>query len=234
MRLCSIDVGVKNLAFVVLDVHSAHSAHSAHSPHSLPAGSGSAVTVRAWVSASTVPATTCVRGMCKMEAIEAVFRALDERADELLECDTVLIEAQPRFSPLNAQTAHAIAAYFVLRKRVDMDEGVAVHLVHASRKNAWARVGALPVPALAAQKPKRAGSKAGLVPVLTRSAKYQRNKTDAVDACAEVVARGGCARVARAWAAFRKKDDAADAMLQALAWLGHPRSVARVVGSDFF
>ena len=47
-------------------------------------------------------------------------------------------------SALNAQTAHAIAAYFVLRKRVDMDEGVAVHLVHASRKNAWARVGAGP------------------------------------------------------------------------------------------
>jgi hypothetical protein len=204
MRLCSIDVGVRNLAFVVLDVPAG-------------SGSGSAVTIRAWVSASTVPATTCVRGMCKMDAIEAVFRALDERADELLECDTVLIEAQPRFSPLNAQTAHAIAAYFVLRKRVDMDERVAVHLVHASRKNAWARVSS----------PACAGS-------LSRSAKYQRNKADAVDACAEVVARGGCDRVARAWAAFRKKDDAADAMLQALAWLGIPRSVGRVVGSDFF
>ena len=226
MRLCSIDVGVKNLAFVVLDVRP---------PQSLPAGSGSAVTVRAWVSASTVPATTCVRGMCKMEAIEAVFRALDERADELLECDTVLIEAQPRFSPLNAQTAHAIAAYFVLRKRVDMDERVAVHLVHASRKNAWARV-PVPGPAPTAQEAKGAkGAKTAKGgSVLTRAAKYQRNKSDAVDACAEVVSRGGCGRVARAWAAFRKKDDAADAMLQALAWLGHPRSVARVVGSDFF
>ena len=220
MRVCSIDVGVKNLAFVVLDV-----------PGS---GSPSAVTVRAWVSASTVPATTCVRGMCKMEAIEAVFRALDERADELLECDTVLIEAQPRFSPLNAQTAHAIAAYFVLRKRVDMDERVAVHLVHASRKNAWARVGvAGPGPETVTKGAKEAkGAQKGSV--LTRSAKYQRNKSDAVEACAEVVARGGCDRVARAWAAFRKKDDAADAMLQALAWLGLPRSVARVVGSDFF
>ena len=220
MRLCSIDVGVKNLAFVVLDVPACGSGP----------GSGSAVTVRAWVSASTVPATTCVRGMCKMEAIEAVFRALDERADELLECDTVLIEAQPRFSPLNAQTAHAIAAYFVLRKRVDMDERVAVHLVHASRKNAWARV---PGPVTVAEGAKGAkGAPRGSV--LTRSAKYQRNKNDAVEACGEVVARGGCDRVARAWAAFRKKDDAADAMLQALAWLGMPRSVARVVGSDFF
>lgn len=219
MRLCSIDVGVKNLAFVVLDVPACGSEF----------GPASAVTVRAWVSASTVPATTCVRGMCKMEAIEAVFRALDERADELLECDTVLIEAQPRFSPLNAQTAHAIAAYFVLRKRVDMDERVAVHLVHASRKNAWARV---PCPVTVAEGGKAKGAKRGSV--LTRAAKYQRNKNDAVDACAEVVARGGCDRVARAWDAFRKKDDAADAMLQALAWLGLPRSVARVVGSDFF
>ena len=122
MRLCSIDVGVRNLAFVVLDVEP-----------------GGAAVVRAWVSASTVPASTCVRGMCKTDAVEAVVRALEERADELLECDTVLVEAQPRFSPLNVQTAHAIAAYFVVRKRVDLDEPVAVHLVHAGRKNAWAK-----------------------------------------------------------------------------------------------
>jgi hypothetical protein len=195
MRLCSIDVGVRNLALAVLDVEP-----------------GGAAVVRAWVSASTVPATTCVRGMCKTDAVEAVVRALEERA-ELLECDTVLVEAQPRFSPLNAQTAHAIVAYFVLRKRVDLDEPVAVHLVHAGRKNAWAR------PARAEAAP-------------TRAAKYARNKSASVEACARVVERGGCARLARAWAAFRKKDDAADALVQALAWLGVARDAATVVGGE--
>lgn len=198
MRVCSIDVGVRNLAFVVLDVEP-----------------GGAAVVRAWVSASTVPASTCVRGMCKTDAVEAVVRALEERADELLECDTVLVEAQPRFSPLNVQTAHAIAAYFVVRKRVDLDEPVAVHLVHAGRKNAWAK----PASPSAAT---------------TRAARYARNKHDCVAACARVVERGGCARLARAWAAFKKKDDAADALAQALAWLGVPCGAARVVGADFF
>jgi hypothetical protein len=136
---------------------------------------------------------------------------LEERA-ELLECDTVLVEAQPRFSPLNSQTAHAIAAYFVVRKRVDLEEPVAVHLVHAGRKNAWAR-------------PARAG------PALTRAARYARNKSDSVEACAGVVQRGGCARLARVWSAFKKKDDAADALVQALAWLGLSRDTG-AVGAD--
>jgi hypothetical protein len=198
MRLASIDVGVRNLAFVVLDV-----------------GADEAV-VRVWRSASAVPASTCVRGMCKTAAAEAVMRALDEHADELLECDTVLVEAQPRFSPLNVQTAHAIVAYFVLRKRVDMGEGVAVHLVHAGRKNAWA------------------STHAALPRGASRGAKYTRNKNEAAAACAEIVARGGCARLQRGWDAFKKKDDAADALVQALAWLGRPRATARVVAAEFF
>ena len=193
MRICSIDVGVRNLAFVVLDV------------------CDETVTVRSWVSASTVPATTCVRGMCKTDAVEAVVRALEERA-EVLECDTVLVEMQPRFAPLNAQTAHAIVAYFVVRKRVDLDEPVAVHLVHAGKKNAWTRL--------------------SRVEPRGRAAKYARNKSDSVEACARVVEVGGCAKLARAWAAFKKKDDAADALIQALAWLNVPRSSARAVGAD--
>lgn len=195
MRLCSIDVGVRNLAFVVLDVP----------------GAGGAVAVRSWVSASTVPATTCVRGMCKTDAVEAVVRALEERA-ELLECDTVLVEMQPRFAPLNAQTAHAIVAYFVVRKRVDLDEPVAVHLVHAGKKNAWTRL--------------------SRVEPRGRAAKYARSKSDSVEACARVVEAGNCARLARAWAAFKKKDDAADALVQALAWLNVPRDSARAVGAE--
>jgi len=195
MRLASIDVGVKNLAFAVLDV-------------------GAEVTVRAWHSVSAVAPATCVRGMCKVDAAEAVMRAREEHADELLECDTVLVEAQPRFSPLNVQTAHAIVAYFVLRKRVDLGEAVAVHLVHAGRKNAWA---------------------CGSAPrVASRSARYARNKAEAASACAEVVARGGCGKLHAAWASFKKKDDAADALVQMLAWLGRPRATARVVAADFF
>ena len=203
MRLCSIDVGVRNLAFVVIDV-----------PETAGPVTAGPVTVRSWVSASTVPATTCVRGMCKTDAVEAVVRALEERA-ELLECDTVLVEMQPRFAPLNAQTAHAIVAYFVVRKRVDLDEPVAVHLVHAGKKNAWTR---------ATRTPGHAGP-------VGRAAKYARNKSDSVEACARVVERGNCAKLARAWAAFKKKDDAADALVQALAWLGVPRDSARAVAA---
>ena len=204
MRLCSIDVGVRNLAFVVIDV-----------PETAGPVTAGPVTVRSWVSASTVPATTCVRGMCKTDAVEAVVRALEERA-ELLECDTVLVEMQPRFAPLNAQTAHAIVAYFVVRKRVDLDEPVAVHLVHAGKKNAWTRDA------------RSAGGPPGPV---GRAAKYARNKSDSVEACARVVERGNCAKLARAWAAFKKKDDAADALVQALAWLGVPRDSARAVAA---
>lgn len=208
MRLCSIDVGVRNLAFVVIDV-----------PETAGPVTAGPVTVRSWVSASTVPATTCVRGMCKTDAVEAVVRALEERA-ELLECDTVLVEMQPRFAPLNAQTAHAIVAYFVVRKRVDLDEPVAVHLVHAGKKNAWTRDART-----------RAGGPGGPGGPPTRAAKYARNKSDSVEACARVVERGNCAKLARAWAAFKKKDDAADALVQALAWLGVPRDSARAVAA---
>jgi hypothetical protein len=196
MRLASIDVGVKNLAFAVLDV------------------SGAEIGVRAWHSVSAVAPATCVRGMCKVDAAEAVMRALEEHADELLECDTVLVEAQPRFSPLNVQTSHAIVAYFVLRKRVDLAERVAVHLVHAGKKNAWTRSAAAPAPGA------------------TRGARYLRNKAEAAAACAEVVERGRCARLAAVWGAFKKKDDAADALVMALAWLGRPRATARVVAAD--
>ena len=227
MRLCSIDVGVRNLAFVVIDVPETAGPVTAGPVTAGPVTAGTVtagtvtagtVTVRSWVSASTVPATTCVRGMCKTDAVEAVVRALEERA-ELLECDTVLVEMQPRFAPLNAQTAHAIVAYFVVRKRVDLDEPVAVHLVHAGKKNAWTRDA------------RSAGGPPGRAGPVGRAAKYARNKSDSVEACARVVERGNCAKLARAWAAFKKKDDAADALVQALAWLGVPRDSARAVAA---
>jgi hypothetical protein len=47
-------------------------------------------------------------------------------------------------------------------------------------------------------------------------AKYARNKRQAVEACEALVARDGTLRAT--WDAFAKKDDAADALLQIVAW----------------
>jgi hypothetical protein len=83
------------------------------------------------------------------------------------------------------------------RKRADLDEPVAVHFVHASMKNA------LSVRVL--------GQRAALDRTCTvKYAKYARNKRQAL------VARDGTLRAT--WDAFAKKDDAADALLQIVAW----------------
>jgi hypothetical protein len=188
MRVVSFDVGTRNLAFVVADV-------------------GADVAVRAWRSVSVVDGP--VTRMPKSGVIEALLAALHD-LDELLECDTVLIETQPRFAPLNLQVAHAVEAFFLLRKRVDLGEPVAVHYVHAGLKNQLCAAVAVARPA-------------GLTP---RYAKYKANKQRAVAACAALVARD--AALAALWAAFPKKDDPADCLLQLLAWLRLPLASARV------
>ena len=144
---------------------------------------------------------TNARALTKQSAVEHVIRALDEL--DFLECDTVLVESQPRIAQQNVHVAHAIATYFVVRKRADLDEPVAVHFVHASMKNA------LSVRVL--------GQRAALDKACTvKYAKYARNKRQAIDACEALVARDGTLRAT--WDAFAKKDDAADALLQIVAW----------------
>ncbi len=188
MRLVSFDVGVRNLAFAVLEVGDESSA---------------VVRVLSWRCIAAAPG---IAGG-KQVAVEAVLRALDELGGELLECDTVLVESQPRFAPLNVQLQHAIATFFILRKRVDLAEPVAVHMVAASLKNRLAA----------------AAVQLGPVAAATRGARYARNKRAAVLACDALVERSGD-RLAATWAGFKKKDDAADCMLQAVAWLALPLS----------
>jgi hypothetical protein len=187
MHVVSFDVGIKNLAFVVARV----------------GGDRSVAEVERWGSACVC--TTNARALTKQAAVELVVRALDEL--DFLECDTVLVESQPRFAPQNVHVAHAIATYFVVRKRADLDEPVAVHFVHASLKNALSvRV----LGATGAQRQK-------LDPACTvKYAKYARNKRQAVAACEALVARDETLRAT--WDAFGKKDDAADCLLQLLAW----------------
>jgi hypothetical protein len=198
MRLVSIDVGHKNLAFVV----------ARHERGTFDVASWRCVDVGARAGAS------------KTDVVASVLAALDALGDELLECETVLIEAQPRFAPLNAMIAQAVAAYFVLRKRVDLDEPVAVHFVAAALKN---RLCAASLPAA------RACTSAITGAAVTRKyAKYTNNKRAAVAACAALVARSESAALAAAWAAFAKKDDAADCLLQAVAWTGASLDGARV------
>jgi hypothetical protein len=186
MHVVSFDVGIKNLAYAVARVCA-------------PSGAQRVVAVERWGTACLCP--TSARALTKQAAVELVVRALDEL--DFLECDTVLVEMQPRFAPQNVHVAHAIATYFVVRKRADLDEPVAVHFVHASLKNA------LSVRVL--------GNRAALDPTCTvRYAKYARNKRQAIAACETLVARDGTLRAT--WDAFAKKDDAADALLQILAW----------------
>ena len=181
MHVVSFDVGIKNLAFAVARVDSR------------------VVSVERWGTVCVCP--TNARVLTKQAAVEHIVRALDEL--DFLECDTVLVESQPRFAPQNVHVAHAIATYFVVRKRADLDEPVAVHFVHASMKNA------LSVRVL--------GQLAALDRKCTaKYAKYARNKRQAIDACEALVARDGTLRAT--WDAFAKKDDAADALLQIVAW----------------
>ena len=200
MYVVSFDVGIKNLAFAVARVTFVSSGSSTGSTSSNSDGSkNKVVAVERWGTVCVCPANA--RTITKQSAVEHVVRALDEL--DFLACDTVLVESQPRFAPQNVHVAHAIATYFVVRKRADLDEPVAVHFVHASMKNA------LSVRVL--------GQRAALDRTCTvKYAKYARNKRQAVEACEALVARDGTLRAT--WDAFAKKDDAADALLQIVAW----------------
>ena len=189
MRVVSFDVGVKNLAYVVATLRND--------------STGKVAEIERWGTVCVCDATVNARTITKQTAVELVVRALDEL--DFLECDTALVESQPRFAPQNVHVAHAISTYFVVRKRVDLDEAASVHFVHASMKNATsARI-------------------VGATPKLDRTctakhAKYARNKRLAIDACEALVSRDGTLR--ETWEAFAKKDDAADCLLQLLAWSG--------------
>ena len=224
MRVVSFDVGVVNLAFVVADVD------------------GLDVRVRAWRNVSVAPSAKAP----KQELVVAVLRALSE-LDELLECGRVLVELQPRFSPLNVHVAHAIATFFLVRKSVDLDEPVEVHFVHAGVKNAYC---AACLPGLGLRLPTTTSAPAATTPVAsavgsavasaskasktraksatpakTKHEKYAGNKKRAVETCGLLVGDGA---LAETWRAFKKKDDAADCMMQLLAWHKIPLQRARV------
>ncbi len=132
-----------------------------------------------------------------------VLVALNE-LEGILECDTVLIETQPRFAPLNVRIAHSIAAFVILRRRIDLDEPVCIHYVPASLKNRL-------VPRL------EPNTRPG---VSRKYARYNANKLSAIQACASLVEKSGSPGLISAWEAFQKKDDAADCLLQAIAWSG--------------
>jgi hypothetical protein len=207
MRVVSFDVGVVNLAFVVADVD------------------GLDVRVRAWRNVSVAPSAKAP----KQELVVAVLRALSE-LDELLECGRVLVESQPRFSPLNVHVAHAIASFFLLRKTVDLDEPVEVHFVHAGVKNAYCAATAVPAtsapeaPSASNRRTRRANG-ASAPKAKTKYEKYAGNKRRAVETCALLVGDGA---LAETWRAFKKRDDAADCMMQLLAWHKIPLERARV------
>ena len=219
MRVASFDVGVVNLAFVVADVD------------------GDDVRVRAWRNVCVAPSAKAP----KQELVVAVLRALSE-LDELLECGRVLVELQPRFSPLNVHVAHAIATFFLVRKSVDLDEPVEVHFVHAGVKNAYCAAGlpglglgspttsavtaattAAPVASAVGSASK--ASKTRAKTAKTKHEKYAGNKKRAVETCGLLVGDGA---LAETWRAFKKKDDAADCMMQLLAWHKIPLQRARV------
>ena len=183
MRLVSFDVGYKNLAFVELVCD------------------GRTFEVVQWRCVDTQRPG--------LDPTTGVLAALDELG--LLECDTVLVETQPRFAPLNVRLSNTIAAFFLLRKRVDLDEPVSVHYVPASLKNRL-------VPRV--EPPTAPG-------VSRKYAKYKANKLSTVAACAALVSRSPT--LASTWEAMRKKDDAADCLLQAVAWRGVPLADAEVI-----
>ena len=190
MRVVSFDVGVKNLAYVVAKIK-------------IKEDGAKAAEIERWGTVCVCDATTNARALSKQTAVELVVRALDEL--DFLECDTVLVESQPRFAPQNVHVAHAISTYFVVRKRADLDEPVSVHFVHASMKNATSA--------------KILGARPKLDRACTaKYAKYARNKRLAIDACAALVSLDDTLRTT--WAAFTKQDDAADCLLQLVAWSG--------------
>ena len=177
MRLVSFDCGYKNLALAVLEVD------------------GNTFKIVDWRCIDTQRPG--------LDPVSCVLVALSE-LECLLDCSTVLIETQPRFAPLNVRISHTIAAFFLLRKRIDLCEPVSIHYVPASLKNRL-------VP--------RVDPHTG--PGVTRKyAKYKSNKLSAIEACAGLVGRSGSSKLVSTWEAFPKQDDAADSLLQAIAWMG--------------
>jgi hypothetical protein len=185
-RMISFDIGVRNLAYAVLE------------------RTGNSFRVISWRCIDTL--ATGSRGT-HQDSIVGVLAALDALSDELLECSTVLIEAQPRFAPLNSAIAHAVCSYFLIRKRIDLSEPVSVHFVSAKLKNRLVCVKHTP----------RVSVKTGK-PVSDRYARYACNKKSAVTACETLVTNSGSPALIEFWTKFPKKDDAADALLQAIAW----------------
>jgi hypothetical protein len=185
-RIVSFDVGVRNLAYVVLE------------------RVGTSFRIISWRCIDTL--ATGSRGT-HQDAIVGVLAVLDELSDDLLECNTVLIEAQPRFAPLNSAIAQAVCAYFLIRRRIDLGEPVSVHFVSAKLKNRLVCVKHTP----------RVSVKTGK-PVSERYARYACNKNSAVVACETLVTNSGSQALTGLWTNFPKKDDAADALLQAIAW----------------
>ena len=174
MRIVSFDVGYKNLAFVVLERN------------------GRTFEVVDWRCVDTQRAG--------FDPVAGVLAALNEL--DLVECDTVLIEMQPRFAPKNMRIAHSIAAFFILRKRVDLDEPVTIEDVPASLKNRL-------VPRV--DPPTKPGA-------TRKYARYKSNKLSAIEACAGLVAKSGSPPLISMWDGCKKKDDLADCLLQAIAW----------------
>lgn len=184
MRIVSFDCGYKNLAFVVIERN------------------GSTLDVVDWRCVDTQRAG--------FDPVSCVLAALNEL--DLVECDTVLIETQPRFAPRNMRIAHSIAAFFLLRKRIDLDEPVTVEYVHASLKNRL-------VPRVEPH------TKPG---VTRKYVRYKSNKLSAIEACAGLVAKSGSPRLISMWDGCEKKDDLADCLLQAIAWSGVPLAQAHL------
>jgi hypothetical protein len=177
MRIVSFDVGYKNLAFVVLE------------------RDGNTFEVVDWQCVDTQRAG--------LDPVTGVLAALNE-LEGILECDTVLVETQPRFAPLNVRIAHSIASFFILRRRIDLDEPVCIHYVPASLKNRL-------VPRV------EPNTKPG---VTRKYARYNANKLSAIQACADLVEKSGSPTLISTLKAFEKSDDAADCLLQAIAWSG--------------
>jgi hypothetical protein len=177
MRIVSFDCGYKNLAFAVLEVD------------------GNTLAIVDWRCIDTQRPG--------LDPVAGVLAALNE-LEGILDCSIVLIETQPRFAPLNVRISHTIASFFILRRRIDLDEPVSIHYVPASLKNRL-------VP--------RVDPHTG--PGVSRKyAKYKSNKLSAIEACADLVGRSGSPTLVSVWEAFPKQDDAADSLLQAIAWSG--------------
>lgn len=90
MKICSFDIGIKNLAYCILDQDSK---------------------INYWEVINLEAST-------ETEITEKLIEIFDER-DFLLECDIIVIEKQPSFNPKMKMLSHVLHCYFVLRGIVD-------------------------------------------------------------------------------------------------------------------